>query len=64
MRAIPLPRNDSVTVEALKARLWDEYQIEIPAHDYGDLRLMRLSIQAYNSPADVDRLVEALDAIL
>jgi isopenicillin-N epimerase len=64
MRAIPLPKNESVTVEALKARLWNDYQIEIPIHDHGDYRLLRLSIQAYNSPADVDRLVEALNAIL
>ena len=64
MRAIPLPKRDGVTAEALQARLWDEYQIEIPVHEYGDYRLIRLSIQAYNSPADVDRLVSALAAIL
>jgi isopenicillin-N epimerase len=64
MRAIPLPKSESVTAEAFQARLWDDYQIEIPVHDYGDLRLMRLSIQAYNSPADIDRLVSALAAFL
>jgi hypothetical protein len=64
MRAIPLPKRDGDTAEALKARLWDEYQIEIPVHDYGDLRLMRLSIQAYNSPAGVGRPVSALATIL
>ncbi len=57
-RALTSRRRRSMT------RLWNDYQIEIPIHDYGDLRLMRLSIQAYNSPADVDRFVSALAAIL
>jgi isopenicillin-N epimerase len=60
MRAIPLPKNDDVTAKALQARLWDEYQIEIPVYDYGDRRFTRLSIQAYNAPGDVDRLIRAL----
>jgi isopenicillin-N epimerase len=64
MRTIPLPKRDSVTALALQAQLWDEHQIEIPVHEYGELRLLRLSIQAYNSPANVDRLVSALPAIL
>jgi isopenicillin-N epimerase len=64
MRAIPLPVSDGVTAKALQARLWDEHQIEIPVNDFGDRRFMRLSIQAYNSPADVDRLVRALAALL
>jgi len=64
MRAIPLLKDDGITAEALQTRLWNEYHIEIPVHDYGDLRLMRLSIQVYNSPADVDHLVDALAAIL
>jgi isopenicillin-N epimerase len=64
MRAIPLPKVAGVPAETIQARLWNEYQIEIPVHDYGTLRLMRLSIQAYNSPPDIDRLVSALAAIL
>jgi isopenicillin-N epimerase len=64
MRAIPLPKSADVAAESLQERLWNDYQIEIPIHDYGDLRLLRLSIQAYNSPADVDHLVAALAAIL
>jgi isopenicillin-N epimerase len=64
MRAIPLPKDDGLTAKALQARLWDEHQIEIPVNDFGDRRFMRLSIQAYNSPADADYLVRALSAIL
>jgi isopenicillin-N epimerase len=63
MRAIPLPTSEGVTAEAIQAWLWNEHRIEIPVHDDGDLRLMRLSIQAYNSPADVDRLVSVLTAV-
>jgi isopenicillin-N epimerase len=64
MRAIPLPKRDNITAGALQARLGNERQIEILIHDLGDQRLLRLSIKAYNSPADVDRLVSALAAIL
>lgn len=63
MRAIPIPRT-STSREALQQRLWDEYQIEIPVTDWEDHRFVRISIQAYNTPRDVDRLVAALAAIL
>jgi isopenicillin-N epimerase len=63
MRSIPIPRT-STPSEALRQRLWDEYQIEIPVVDWGDHRFVRISIQAYNTPRDVDRLVSALATIL
>jgi isopenicillin-N epimerase len=64
MRAIPPPRRDNITAEALQMRLWNDYQIEFPVHDFGDQRFLRLSIQAYNSLADVDQLVSALAVII
>ncbi len=57
MCACALPPCDS---EALKARLYDDDHIEVPIIDWNDRQFVRVSIQAYNSPADVDRLVEAL----
>jgi isopenicillin-N epimerase len=63
MRAIPIPRTD-ITREELQRQLWDEYQIEIPIVDWQDQRFVRISIQAYNTPRDVDRFVSALTAIL
>ena len=63
MRAIPIPRND-MPAEELHRRLWDDYQIEIPIVDWQDYRFARISIQAYNTPRDVDRLVEALRELL
>lgn len=59
MRAIPIPYTLE-SREAVQQRLWDDFQIEIPVIDWQDARFVRISIQAYNSPRDVDRLVNAL----
>jgi isopenicillin-N epimerase len=64
MCAIPLPLQEGVTREALHARLWQEFGVEAPITDWGGQRFVRVSIQAYNSPRDVDRLVEALETLL
>ena len=61
MRTIPLPPCD---LKALKERLWDEYQIEVPLVGWGGGHYVRVSIQCYNSPNDIDRLVEALKRLL
>ncbi len=61
MAAVPLPPCDPL---ALKARLWDEYQVEVPIVVWNGRPMVRISIQAYNSPADIDRLLEALTALL
>jgi isopenicillin-N epimerase len=57
MATIPLPPCDVVQ---LKRRLWEEYRIEVPLIDWGGRQFVRVSIQAYNKPSDVERLVEAL----
>jgi isopenicillin-N epimerase len=61
MRTIPLPPCD---LTVLKDRLWDEYQIEVPMVGWNGGHYIRVSIQGYNSPADVDRLLEGLKALL
>ncbi|MBK9711385.1 MAG: aminotransferase class V-fold PLP-dependent enzyme [Kouleothrix sp.] len=61
MRTIPLPPCD---VAAVKRRLWDEFQVEVPLVEWGGRQFVRVSIQCYNSPNDVDRLVEALRRLL
>jgi isopenicillin-N epimerase len=63
MRAIPIPRTDIPGSEQQR-RLWDHYQIEIPVVDWQDQRFVRISIQAYNTPADVDRLIAALTTLI
>jgi isopenicillin-N epimerase len=47
-------------VSALQRRLYDEYRIEIPLLDWHGNKLMRLSVQGYNSRRDMDRLLSAL----
>ena len=61
MCTCPLPPVDA---PRLKGRLWDDYQVEIPVISHGGQTAVRVSIQAYNHLEDVDRLVEALTALL
>ena len=49
---------------ALKTRLIDEYNVEIPVTVWQNHTMVRVSIQAYNNEADVDALVDALTALL
>lgn len=60
MCAIPLPAGDA---PELHRRLREEWKIEIPVTSWNNHRLIRVSIQGYNSPADVERLLTALKAI-
>jgi selenocysteine lyase/cysteine desulfurase len=48
----------------LKARLYDEYHIEVPTLLWNRLKLIRISIQAYNNGSDADALIEALRSLL
>lgn len=56
----PLPPADAAR---LKERLWDDYQVEIPVSARNGQTFVRVSIQAYNRPEDVDRLLEALTVL-
>jgi selenocysteine lyase/cysteine desulfurase len=61
MRTCPISTTE---VPNLHDRLWEEYGIEIPASSRKGGSSVRVSIQGYNRREDVDRLVEALTAIL
>ena len=61
LSALPLPPCD---LEALKRRLYDEYRIEIPVIRWNDRHFVRISIQGYNTRADVDTLIAALRELL
>ncbi len=61
MCALPLPPCDA---EHLKRRLYDEYRVEVPITVWQGHPLLRVSIQAYNTPEDVRTLVEALRVLL
>lgn len=60
MCSVPLPLSERAAAEALKRDLWETYQVEAPIVEWQDRFFVRVSIQAYNSPADVDRLVDGL----
>lgn len=62
LTAAPLPVDTDLA--ALKARLYDEYRIEAPLIAWKDKKLIRVSIQGYNSSEDVDHLLEALKNLL
>jgi isopenicillin-N epimerase len=49
---------------AFKRRLLDEYRIQIPCLLWGDRQLIRLSLQGYNTPQQIDILIEALATLL
>ncbi len=49
---------------AFQAALYDDYRIEIPVTWWRDRAFLRLSIQAYNRPADVATLIGALTALM
>jgi isopenicillin-N epimerase len=61
MVAVPLPPCDA---ESLKRCLYDEYRIEVPIVVWNDKTFVRISIQAYNTRADLDALVEALKVLI
>jgi isopenicillin-N epimerase len=56
MCVLPLSQN----LHGIQQRLWDEYRIEIPETEWNGQHFLRLSIQAYNTPDDTERLVGAL----
>jgi len=62
MGIAPLPAD--VDLIDLKRRLYDEYRIEVPLIRWNEQQFIRISIQAYNLPSDVDILVDALRTLL
>jgi isopenicillin-N epimerase len=63
MCVAPVPINRNLTTKEAQRYLWEEYQVEIPLLDWQGHRFVRLSIQSYNSVADVERLLEGLQQL-
>jgi isopenicillin-N epimerase len=59
MACMALP--DSVDAQALSNRLFQNYQIEIPITIETGKKLLRISMQGYNTQNDLDRLIAALE---
>jgi isopenicillin-N epimerase len=62
MATMPIPKLRDLN--ELKQRLLGEYHIEIPTIDWNNHHFLRLSVQGYNSKADLDVLVNALSVLL
>jgi len=62
MIASPLPQE--ADMPTLKERLYNEYRIEVPVHEWNGNNLIRVSVQGYNTKRDVDTLLKALKALL
>ena len=61
MCAHPLPPLDG---DELKRRLYDDYRIEVPVTEVRGRWYLRASAQGYNDTADMDRLLDAVAALL
>lgn len=57
MATIRMPECD---VAQLQKRLWETYRIEIPHILWNDQPFFRISVQAYNTPEDIEAFMEAL----
>jgi isopenicillin-N epimerase len=62
MASLPLPSDIDLAV--LKLRLYEDHRIEIPVLSWNGYKLIRVSIQGYNTGRDVDHLVKVLPDLL
>jgi isopenicillin-N epimerase len=62
LASIRLP--ESVDVVELKARLYNEFRIEVPLHRWNDQPFVRVSFTAHTTEVDADALVSALRILL
>ncbi len=62
MGAASLPPETDIV--ALKSRMYAEQRIEVPLIDWNGRKLIRVSVQGYNEPDDIDCLLQALRRLL
>lgn len=62
MIAAPMPIDSDINI--LKTRLYDEYRIEVPLIDWNGNKLIRVSVQGYNTRRDIKELCRALYSLL
>jgi isopenicillin-N epimerase len=62
MGTIPIPKLREIS--ELKSRLLSDFNIEIPCLEWNDKQFIRLSIQGYNTGAEIDFLIHALSILI
>jgi isopenicillin-N epimerase len=62
MGTIPIPKVRDLS--ELKARLYDQYKIEVPCLEWNGQHYLRVSVQGYNSEDDLAQLMVALKQLL
>ena len=62
MAVMPLPPVSNL--QALQERLYTEFKVEVPLTSWQDQHFIRVSVQGYNTAADIDTLLTALTALL
>lgn len=62
MAVAPLP--ESLDLPEAKARLYDEFKVEVPLIPWGDRKYVRVSVQGYNTEADIEALLAGLGAVM
>ncbi len=62
MATAPLPPIEDI--KAFKDRLYDRFRVEIPCIEWNGRQFIRVSVQGYNTQADIDALIQALATML
>jgi isopenicillin-N epimerase len=62
MGAAPLP--PATDLERLKERLYEVFRVEVPLIQWQEHKLIRISVQGYNTQGDIDALLHALTSLL
>jgi isopenicillin-N epimerase len=62
MAVVRLPRVREIS--AFQRELLQQYRIEVPCIEWNGQHFIRISVQAYNTEADIDALVAAVEALL
>ena len=60
--SIPLP--DLISPTLLKEVLYSRYKVEVPILSWKDRKLIRVSVQGYNTQRDIDKLLYGLEHLL
>ena len=62
MACIEIPRMQNLELD--KSQLYDQFNIEIPTIEWSQRHFLRISIQAYNHPSDLNALLAALAILI